>query len=138
MSKYFTSGIIVYNFDDCIAALRRRNEDQIKQIEYLEKENKELRNNHYKDAELQRVNSDLKKMRNDYNRGFPISEEEQKLINKWKEKHETEIHKVATADHKSKIATHGSYSYHFVPTSIGTSGTIRCSCGAEFEFCKLI
>ena len=23
---------------------------------------------------------------------------------------------------------------NFVPTSIGTSGVIKCSCGAEFEF----
>ena len=29
------------------------------------------------------------------------------------------------------------YSYKFVPTVLGTSGVIRCHCGATFEFQKI-
>ena len=66
--------------------------------------------------------------------GFPITEDELKAINEWKEKHEAEVHNGSSY----AGAIGGRYSYHFVPTSIGTSGTIRCSCGAEFEFQEIV
>ena len=78
-------------------------------------------------------------MKEDYWRGFPISEDEKKLIDDWKERHEAEVHEVITLDQKLKRGgcIGGNYSYHFTPTSIGVSGKIKCSCGAEFEFCKI-
>lgn len=109
-------------------------------IEYLEKQNQELRDEKYKDNELSRMESELKTMKEDYYRGFPISEEEQKSIREWMDKHDEEVHHARTLGDKLKLGgcCGGRYSYHFVPTSIGTIGTVKCSCGAEFTFQDLV
>lgn len=125
MSEYWKSnGVHVYDFDKCIAALKQRYKDQENRIKYLEKENKELKYNNYKDAQLQKMKEKLDHMIIAYYRGFPISEDEQKAIDEWKREHETESHETCG----------GNYIYKFVPTSIGVSGIIECRCGAKFEF----
>ena len=105
-------------------------------IEYLEKQNQELRDEKYKDNELSRMESELKTMKEDYYRGFPISEEEQKSIREWMDKHDEEVHRARTLDDKLKLGgcCGGRYTYEFTPTSIGTIGTVKCGCGAEFTF----
>lgn len=109
-------------------------------IEYLEKQNQKLRDEKYKDNELLRMEAELKAMKEDYYRGFPISEEEQKSIREWMDKHDEEVHHARTLGDKLKLGgcCGGRYSYHFVPTSIGTIGTVKCSCGAEFTFQDLV
>lgn len=139
MGKYWTGGITVYDFDQCIASLKQRNEDQISRIKYLEEENKRIKDELYKDNELAKMKDALECMKKDYWRGFPISEDEKKSIDKWKEKHEAEVHGAITLGQKLKRGgcIGGNYSYCFIPTSIGVSGKIKCSCGAEFEFCEI-
>ena len=109
-------------------------------IEYLEKQNQKLRDEKYKDNELLRMEVELKAMKEEYYRGFPISEEEQKSIREWVDKHDKEVHHARTLGDKLKLGgcCGGRYSYHFVPTSIGTIGTVKCSCGAEFTFQDLV
>ena len=96
-------------------------------IEYLEKQNQN---------ELLRMEAELKAMKEDYYRGFPISEEEQKSIREWMDKHDEEVHHARTLGDKLKLGgcCGGRYTYKFTPTSIGTIGTVKCSCGAEFTF----
>ena len=105
-------------------------------IRRLEKENNELKNHAYKDKELAEMRDKLNKMKSEYYRGFPISEDEEHKINEWIEKHEREVHRIKT--YEDKLTSHGccggGYTYEFVPTSIGTVGTVRCNCGAEFTF----
>lgn len=120
--------------EDCVRAILCRNEDNENIIKRLEEENKKLKDDVWKDEELQKMKIELERMRSDYHRGFPITEDEQERINAWKKKHEEEVHGVRNDVPSYKRGTGGSYSYHFYPTSIGTSGVIRCSCGAEFEF----
>lgn len=105
-------------------------------IEYLEKQNQKLRDEKYKDNELLRMEVELKSMKEDYYRGFPISEEEQKSIREWMDKHDEEVHHARTLGDKLKLGgcCGGRYTYKFTPTSIGTIGTVKCSCGAEFTF----
>lgn len=105
-------------------------------IEYLEKQNQKLRDEKYKDNELLRMEAELKAMKEDYYRGFPISEEEQKSIREWMDKHDEEVHHARTLGDKLKLGgcCGGRYTYKFTPTSIGTIGTVKCSCGAEFTF----
>lgn len=137
MSEYGKgNGIHVYDFDKCIAALRQRHDDQEKRIEYLEKENKELKDDNYKDKQLQEIQDKLNRMTKEYNRGFPISEDEQKAIDEWKVKHKAEVHSAITSNHRSEFecVCGGNYLYQFIPTSIGVAGVITCSCGAKFEF----
>ena len=105
-------------------------------IEYLEKQNQKLRDEKYKDNELLRMEAELKAMKEDYYRGFPISEEEQKSIREWMDKHDEEVHHARTLGDKLKLGgcCGGRYTYKFTPTSIGTIGTVKCGCGAEFIF----
>lgn len=105
-------------------------------IKYLEKQNQELRDEKYKDNELSRMEAELKAMKEDCYRGFPISEEEQKSIREWMDKHDEEAHHAHTLDDKLKLGgcCGGRYTYKFTPTSIGTIGTVKCGCGAEFTF----
>lgn len=109
-------------------------------IEYLEKQNQELRDEKYKDNELSRMESDLKTMKEDYYRGFPISEEEQKSIREWMDKHDEAVHHARTLGDKLKLGgcCGGRYTYEFTPTSIGTIGTVKCSCGAKFTFQDIV
>lgn len=105
-------------------------------IEYLEKQNQKLRDEKYKDNELLRMEAELKAMKEDYYRGFPISEEEQKSIREWMDKHDEEVHHARTLGDKLKLGgcCGGRYTYKFTPTSIGTIGTVKCSCGAKLKF----
>ena len=106
----------------------------------LNEENCRLKNENYKNEELSGMRRQLEKMQQEYYRGFPISEEEQKSIREWVDKHDKEVHHARTLGDKLKLGgcCGGRYSYHFVPTSIGTIGTVKCSCGAEFTFQDLV
>ena len=96
-------------------------------IERLRKENEELRDEKYKDEELARLKRRLEDVEYELYRGFPISEEEETKIKKWKEIHEIK-HKGGHG------AIGGKYTYMFVPTGVGTIGEIKCTCGESFCF----
>ena len=115
----------VLDFDECIESLKERNADKIERIKRVEEENRRLKSEHYKDTELQNLQHKYDELKKDAYRGFPITEREEKRINEWKYKHEMQEHPRA------------SYCYIFIPTSLGVIGTIKCSCGAEFDFTKL-
>lgn len=143
MSEYSTyhdgKWVQVYDLEKCLQSIRVRNEENEERIKRLLEKNKELHNEAYKDNELQNIKSELEKMKADYYRGFPISEEETELIKNWEMRHDEEVHGLTTDDKKLKAAgtIGGRYSYHFYPTSIGTLGVVRCRCGAEFKFKEL-
>lgn len=92
-----------------------------------------------KDEEIEKMRQRLEEMREEYYRGFPISRDEEKKIKKWCEKHDREKHGLVTDNMRinAEGVGGGRYSYHFVPTSIGVSGVVRCGCGDEFEFRKI-
>lgn len=96
-------------------------------LERLRKENSELRDEKYKDKELALLKAKLADAERELHRGFSISEEEETNIKKWKEFHEV-VHEGGHG------AVGGKYTYSFIPTSIGTIGEIRCSCGESFCF----
>ena len=122
----------VYKLEDCVRAILCRNKNNEDRIKYLEEQSKKLKEESYKDEELQNMKQQLDQMKADYYRGFPITEKEKKSIDAWMEKHENKVHSLAFNGIKMKARC--SYSYHFVPTELGTSGVIRCNCGEEFEF----
>lgn len=107
-----------------------------KRIKYLGEENKKLKDEHYKDSEMQRMEAELKKAKEDLYRGFPISEEEEKRIKEWQDKHDAEVHGLKTLKERVHAdgCIGGKYSYKFVSTSIGVVGTVKCNCGAKFTF----
>jgi hypothetical protein len=128
--------ITVHPFEECLMAMQKRYKDAEAAIENLEKENKALKDEHYKDGELQRIQEELTSLKRARYRGFPISEEEQEKIKEWQKEHDKEVHGVT--DIKGRLtkagAIGGDYTYEFIPTSIGTFGSIKCTCGAKFEF----
>lgn len=129
----------VYDLEDCISAIQCRNADNEKRIKYLEEENRKLKEEYSKDKEIQEIQKRLDEMQKDYRRGFPITEEEKKAIEKWKKKHDREDHGLRTDKMRMKAegCSGGRYSYEFIPTSLGIYGVIRCHCGAEFVFQKI-
>ena len=117
----------VIPFDDCIEILQYRYEHMAEKLKNAYEENKHLRSEHYKDDTIRELKYEISLMKKEYHRGFPISKEQEIAIKKWTDNHNKEDHK----------GLYGCYSYHFYPTSIGTSGVIKCTCGAEFEFQEL-
>ena len=99
-------------------------------IEFYKKENEKLKDENYKDNELQKMKAQYEQMQNDYYRGFPISEEEQTKIQKWKEMHIIEEH----GGNENTGAIGGRFIYKFIPTSIGTIGFVECTCGCSYQF----
>lgn len=84
--------------------------------ERLREENERLKSETYKDEELAKMKAEHDKMKDEYYRGFPISEKEGKKIKEWMEK-QTE-----GEDFKSAIG--GRFHYEFTSTSIGTIGYV--------------
>lgn len=104
-------------------------EHQERIIDDLRKENNSLKDEHYKDKQLQIMETRLTTLKQELHRGFHLSEKEAIAATAWMQKHNQEEH-----NNTSGGAIGGRYSYCFTPTSIGIIGTIRCSCGAEFTF----
>ena len=131
--------IKVPRMQDCIDAILIRYNDALDKISRLEETNKKLRSEHYKDEELQKMKQEVKDIKEDYYRGFPITKEEKEAIDKWKRQHEEEVHCLHTLEDRLRAGgtIGGSYHYEFIPTSIGTIGKVVCSCGEEFVFCDL-
>ncbi len=87
----------------------------------------------WKDETIAKMRSDLIQLRQNYFRGFPITEDEGIAINKWIKAHCKEKHNGIIGGG----AIGGSFIYNFRPTSIGVIGTIQCSCGDSYCFREL-
>lgn len=132
--------IQVLSIEDCIKSILCRFETYEDTIERLKEENKKLKDEVWKDEELQDMKEQLDKMKAKYYRGFPISKQEEIAIKEWKKKHEEEVHGLKTSLQRMNAqgASGGRYSYIFYPTAIGCSGVVKCNaCGEEFEFSEI-
>ena len=126
----------MHDVTQTLDAIKREFDSQNARIIYLQNQNKKLKEEHYKDTELQKMKEELERVRADMYRGFPISEEEKRRIKEWQDKHDTEAHGLKTLKERVHAGgcIGGRYTYHFVPTSIGVIGTVECNCGAKFTF----
>ena len=99
--------------------------------DYLREEIEKIKSEKYADEELSRLKSEYDKMKLDYYRGFPISEEEDKNIKEWIKNQQKKNPGIGGA-------AGGRFTYKFTPTGLGTSGTIIDSfTGDEFTFQEL-
>ena len=99
--------------------------------DYLKKEIEKVKSEKYADEELSRLKSAYDKMKSDYYRGFPISEEEDKNIKEWIKNQQKKNPGIGGA-------AGGRFTYRFTPTGLGTAGTIIDSfTGDEFTFQEL-
>lgn len=127
------------NTKEALKYIEEENEKQEARIKYLQEEVRKLREEYDKDEEVSKLKAQIKEMKEEYYRGFPISQKEAEAISEWKLKHEIEDHGLTTDRMRMKAqgCCGGRYTYRFVPTSIGTSGSVVCSCGKSFEFQKI-
>ena len=107
---------------------------QKENIKKLRKEIKELKDEKWKDKELQQMKEELKRVRADAGRGFQISKTEYDKAMNWINTHEEEKHPRPEHAGPRGGAIGGSYDWIFTPTSIGVFGSIKCSCGDCFTF----
>ena len=99
--------------------------------DYLKKEIEKVKSEKYADEKLSRLESEYDRMKSDYYRGFPISEEEDKNIKEWIKNQQKKNPGIGGA-------AGGRFTYKFTPTGLGTSGTIIDSfTGDEFTFQEL-
>ena len=113
------------------------NEEKDDLIEKLKLENERLKSGVYENSVVKELEEENKRLRQDNIRGFPITEEQQKLIREWQLKHEDEIHGRKTLEERLRAggAIGGKYFYRYVPTSLGVVGEIVCDeCGQSFCF----
>lgn len=119
--------------DNCLTEIRELVEDVFTFAERQAEENEELKDLHWENDLLKEMKQKYDDMKEDYFRGFPISKEQKNAIEKWKDQHWTNQHNAP--DLKSRMSkigvSGGNFYYNFVPTSIGTSGTICCSACME-------
>ena len=120
-------------FDDFFENIKYLIKTTKNRNDYLAEENRKLKDEAYKDNEIIKLKEENEKLWKENRRGFSISEEEQNLIDKWRENHNAEKHKS-----KGAGAIGGRFSFVFTPTSIGTVGKIKCSCGEEYVFKDLM
>lgn len=98
--------------------------------EYLEEENERIKSEKYKDEELNKMKTEYERMKDDYYRGFPISEEEKKKIGEWMDK--------VIGDEPDMKMNCARFHYEFYPTPIGVVGTVVDSFTKQkFEFQSL-
>ena len=99
--------------------------------DYLKKEIEKVKSEKYADEELSRLKSEYDRMKSDYYRGFPISEEEDKNIKEWIKNQQKKNPGIGGA-------AGGRFTYKFIPTGLGTVGTIIDGfTGDEFTFQEL-
>ena len=104
------------------AGLKKRDEE----ITRLREENKRLRDEAYKDSELQMMKRKMQAMQEELNRGFPITEDENTKIREWIEKHLTKRH---------KLIVNGRFKYEFQDFAEVSVGSVVCTeCGESFTF----
>ena len=110
---------IIKNVED---GLKKRDEE----ITRLREENKRLRDEAYKDSELQMMKRKMQAMQEELNRGFPITEDEDTKIREWIEKHLTKRH---------KLIVNGRFKYEFQDFAEVSVGSVICTeCGESFTF----
>lgn len=114
--------------DKCLDEIKDTVESVFAYAEKLKEENEELKNLHWENEELQRLQRELEteKAKNYY--GFSISKGEHEEIEKWKDQHWTNQHNAPdlATRLKKQGAIGGAFTYEFIPTSIGTAVTIVC------------
>ena len=124
------------SLDNLCKALKYKFETKDRIIENLKKENQELKEEAWKDKKFQEMEEKLKRMREEYLLGFPISKEDYEKAENWITQHEKEKHSSFSKGYSRGGCIGGSYTWEFTPTGIGTFGTVKCTCGDSFDFQK--
>ena len=100
----------------------------------------ELYSQHYNDPIIKQLQVEIKQLKDNKSKEFDFNctADEWNKIWAWTNKHTKEKHWDSVCDCPTSSGTIGGrYSYEFTPTSIGTIGVVKCTCGDEFTFRNL-
>ena len=111
------------DIDEALHTIKQIADSYEGHLKDLSEENKKLRDEHYKDAEMADMKRQLASLEEAYYRGFPLTEEQERKINEWKKRHDAEQHNNPQGYHG---VSGGGFAYIFYPTAIGC--TIQCRC----------
>lgn len=126
------SGVFVSEktIEDYLLNIKELSKSKDNQIQKLKAENTQLKDENYKDNELESMKKqvesakiDMEIMKKDMYRGFPITAKEKEAIHNWSKNHDKKEHKNLRGYHG---AIGGGFDYVFTPTSIGTVGVCVC------------
>lgn len=127
----------IYGFpldaDGAIEAIKYWLDHYKQNLEDAQKQVRKLREEYDKEEEVAKLKKHIELLEEENRNGFPIAKEEHDKIREWQQEHVKEKHE----GNSYAGAIGGNYTYEFIPTSIGTIGTVKCSCGEEFCFRKL-
>ena len=93
----------------------------LKENNELTAENKSLKSEQYKDAELAKLKSEIDRLRRILNQSFTVYEREKESIEKWYNEHRNKMHNGRNFE----------YVYEFTPTAIATLGIVFVPLAAE-------
>lgn len=119
----------VISHEDCVDMINYHHKELIDENKRLKEELNSIRQEKWKDKELQKLKQENEKLQKDLIRGFPIYEEEQEKIYEWLESHHNEKEKLPR-----KNPNHGISKYVFESYPMVTFGTVYCKCGKYFQF----
>lgn len=111
-------------FDEAIDIVQMLFKTANEENDNLRSELAALKEEKWRDEELQKIQKQLEDARSDMSRGFPITKDELEQINKWKKSHDIKIHKNPEGYHGT---AGGGYTYEFYPTGIGTFASCYCN-----------
>ena len=106
---------------DYVAETEEKRDKAVKQLEEFNKDEEIIKLKKQLEQKEERIKN---------SQTFVILPEEVEAIKKWQKQHTKEKH----GGSESAGAIGGRYSFKFTPTSIGTFGTVICSCGEKFDF----
>ena len=132
-SKYSTyidgKFVEIATVDEICTSIRERIKSANHRADMAQEELQKIKDEKWKDTELQEMKTQMEEAKADMHRGFSISKSELEKIHTWKDQHWTNQHQASTNEARLKKmgAIGGSFTYEFNPTSIGTFGTIYCN-----------
>ena len=105
--------------DELCDSIKLKYNNLLKKYERLEKENERLKSETYKDEEVAHFKKLIANLNKQVNHGFYISDEEFEKIVAFTNEHDV-MHGLAGG-------ISGRYVFSFLPTSVGTVGTVKCT-----------
>lgn len=107
----------------------------------LQAENQKLKDEHYENEVIQEQENRIAELRSQLGFSFRLTKSDWDAIHAWQNEHMAEKHGLKTSEERLRAggAIGGTWTYKFVPTSIGTIGTCICGkCQEEFTFQDLM
>lgn len=125
-------------YEKILEEARLRFEAYESTIDRLSKKVRELEDEAYADGKMAEMKAEVEASRRAMARGFSITDEEHEVIREWQKEHQLEAHGVdIESDCGYGGAIGGTWTYIFLPTSIGVIGEVQCSCGEKLTFREL-